>query len=167
MNDKEFEIVKAVAKKLEHKYYMQNFLYEAGDLYAAGWAGVEEAHKKLGDVVNDSTLKNIVRRRMADCFRRLRNRRANQTNTTIAFTDLSEKVDIAQALSMPPAPNNEAFEDLIKDLQPSERDIVRMYFESDMTHGEIGKVVGKTESRICQILKKKIYPRILQGLTRI
>ena len=45
---------------------------------------------------------------------------------------------------------HDEYEEVLRWVTPSDRELVRMYYEQHMTMREIGKVLGKSESRICQ-----------------
>lgn len=162
MNDVEYEIIKRVARHLAKKKY-QGDLYEEGDLYAAGWLAVEEAHAKHGCEIDRPLLINIIRRRMIDHVRHLLKKNndpvSNADNLTPSIiSDLSyEASPIEDILS------RDSFEQMIRCLWPHERNIARLYFAHDFHMWEIGEIMGITESAVGRQIRLNILPKIKES----
>lgn len=173
MNDQEFAVIKKAANLLVAKRYTGR-LYEAGDLYAAGWEGVVEYHAKFGDDFQENLMGKIVRRRMIDHVRSLRKLYSTTFSEPFTFTDIEFSHDGEYEVGIIGADNSftemtlskEAFEDIIKVLQPSERNMVRMHIDAELNYREIAEIIGVCEARVCQIFNGRIYPTIQKAITK-
>ena len=162
MNEKEFDVIQSVALVLEKKKYLGR-LYEASDLYVAGWEAVEEFHNKHPGSTDENLLAFIIRRRMIDHVRILR--RSNSENpifNALNFSDLPEVYDMAQSMT---DNGNANFEEIIKIFRPKEQHMLRMYFEADMCYREIAEIMDIHESRVCQLFKQDIFPLIRETMS--
>ena len=166
MNDKEFDLIQRIAGQLAKKTRYLGKLYCAGDLYAAGWQAIKEAHSKHGSSIDDKLLRHIINRRMIDCLRTLVHYRVDsKVACPITFSDL-ELLD--RGLNSSEEDNSfeeynekkESFEHWLAGLMPSECQMVHMYINAELTFKEIGIKLGVSESRICQIFKHRIFPII-------
>lgn len=154
MNTHELEIVKLVANRLAKKDYIDR-LYEVGDLYTAGWQAVQEFHNKFKDNDSDALLKSIVRCRMIDHLKIIQKKRVDPV--------IVESVDSSQVNERL---ENEKFEDMIKVLTPREQNMVRWHINDGLNYREISEIMGVVDSRICQIFKHDIFPKLKKSISR-
>lgn len=164
MNDQEFAVVKKIAAQLAAKNYTGR-LYEAGDLYAAGWIGVLEFHKQT----NKSPMAIIVRRRMVDHIRLLRKRFETIVTNPVPFTDIEKDFMPFQKADNSFQENiaaQDTFEDIISVLPAEDRQIVRLYINDELTYAKIGKAIGVGESRVCRIFKERIFTVLEKAMTQ-
>lgn len=153
MTENEFEVIRSVALTLRKKHLGD--LYEASDLYAAGWKAVKEFHRKNPGSTDNRLLGAIVRRRMIDYARIL------NPNRSFNPTSLPDH-EIVQAVMDDDSDN---FDKIVKMFRPREQQILRLYFKADMCYLDVGEVMGLSESRVWQILNRDILPTLRETMS--
>jgi len=63
--------------------------------------------------------------------------------------------------------SKEAFEDIIKILKPADQNMLRLHIEDGLNFCEIGKIVGLSGCRVCQIFNDRIFPKIQNEVVAI
>lgn len=179
MNDREYQIIKDIARSVTKRN--RSNMYEAGDLYAAGWQAVQEFHKKFPDVQDDALIRKICRRRMIDYLRiSSGHRRITASSKAVRFSDITTRsrsnndpsLDFNQFVEDPktldgvlPTELMDDVDFLIKGLPKRERQIVMMLI-GGWSQDDISKLMNVTPSRICQIVNRSIVPHVTQAIEK-